>query len=93
VAPAVFDERRTDDEGLRQPFRACLHRILKVDPPLATVAQQLLEARLALRRGNDQDVLNPRQHQGGQGVVDHRLVVDRQQLLGHRERRGIEAST
>ena len=32
-------------------------------------------------RGDHQDVADARQHQRGQRIVDHRLVVDRQQLL------------
>src|SRR3546814_16034718 len=32
-------------------------------------------------RRDDEDVPDARQHKRGQGVVDHRLVVDRKQLL------------
>jgi len=34
--------------------------------------------------GNRQDVTDPGKHQAVQGVADHRLVVDGQQLLAHR---------
>ena len=80
----VADEVGADDEGLGEAVRAGLHGVLQVDAPLAAVAQQLLEARGVLRRGDDQDVADAGQHQRGQRVVDHRLVVDRQQLLGDR---------
>ena len=41
---------------------------------------------LLVRRGDHQDLADARQHERRQRVVDHRLVVDRQQLLAHRER-------
>ena len=82
----------TDDEGLRQAIRTGLHRILDLHAPVGAVAQQLLEARRILRGGDDQHLANPAQHQRGERVVDHRLVVHRQQLLGHGLRHGIQAS-
>jgi hypothetical protein len=45
-----------DEEGLRQAVRARLHRVRKRSGPTAAVAEQLLEARRVLRRGDDQDV-------------------------------------
>src|SRR3712207_8556981 len=42
--------------------------------------EELPEARQILRRRDDQDVPDVRQHQRRERVVDHRLVVDRQQL-------------
>ena len=81
----VADEVGADDEGLGEAVRAGLDGVLQVDAPLAAVAEQLLEARGVLRRGDDQDVADACQQQRGQRVVDHRLVVDRQQLLGYRQ--------
>ena len=46
------------------------------------IAQQGLESRQILRGGNDQDVADARQHERGRRVVNHRLVINRQQLLG-----------
>ena len=57
---------------------ACCQPAVRTRP----IAQQLLEPRLILRRGNDQHLPDPGQHQHREGVVDQRLVVDRQQLLG-----------
>ena len=34
-------------------------------------------------RGDDEDVLYPREHEDAQGVVDHGLVVDGHELLAH----------
>ena len=77
----VADEILADQKGLRQTIRAGLHGVLQVQAPLGTIAQQLLEARRVLRRGNDQNVADTRQHQRGERVVDHGLVIHRQQLL------------
>ena len=81
----VADEVGADDEGLGEAVRAGLDGVLQVDAPLAAVAEQLLEARGVLRGGDDQDVADAGQQERGQRVVDHRLVVDRQQLLGNRQ--------
>ena len=81
----VADEVGADDEGLGEAVRAGLDGVLQVDAPLAAVAEQLLEARGVLRGGDDQNVADAGQQERGQRVVDHRLVVDRQQLLGYRQ--------
>ena len=57
-------------------------------PP--AVAEQALELVCVLRRGDDEDVTNAREHQRRQRIIDHRLVVDRQDLFAGREREGIE---
>ena len=86
----VADEVGADDEGLGETVRAGLDGVLQVDAPFAAVAEQLFEARGVLRGGDDQDVLDAGQQERGQRVVDHRLVVDRQQLLGYRQGGGME---
>ena len=40
---------------------------------------------------NDQHFADPRQHQYRQGVVDHRLVIKGEYLLGDRAGNGIES--
>src|SRR6516225_3896531 len=57
----------------------------------AAIAQKLLENRSVLRRGDDQNLLDSRQHKGGKRVIDHGLVVDGKQALGDRVSNGIEA--
>jgi isoleucyl-tRNA synthetase len=75
------NEVTADDEGLRQPVGRGLHRERQRDPELRPVPQQPAEA-VGLVRGRDhQDVADAGQHQGGQRVVDHRLVVDGHELL------------
>jgi len=61
-----------------------------VDPKLAPVTQEMLKAGGIIWSGDDQDLLDAGEHQGGEGVVDHRLVVDGQQLLARDHRQGIE---
>ena len=85
------DEALADGEGLRQAVGA---RLLGVGEPHAVaraVPEQALEVGEVRRRGDDQDVADARQHEGGQRVVDHGLVVDRQQLLGGHERERVQA--
>ncbi|MNP32289.1 hypothetical protein D3C76_1254600 [compost metagenome] len=87
----VADEALTDDERLGQAIRRWLYRVGDVDTPLVAIAQQLLEARRVQGGGDDQDIADTRQHQRGQRIVDHRFVVHRQQLLGNRQCRRVQA--
>ena len=77
------DEVPPEEKGLREPLRARLHDIRDPQAPLGPVLQQRLEPRTIFRRRDDEDVPDPRQHQHRQGVVDHRLVVDGEELLAH----------
>ena len=85
------DELLADGERLREAVRA---RLLGVGEPHAVaraVPEQALEVGQVRRRGDDQDVPDARQHEGAERVVDHGLVVDRQQLLGGHERERVQA--
>ena len=85
------DELLADGEGLRQAVRRGLLGVGQVDAVARAVPEQALEVGQVGRRGDDQDVPDARQHEGGQRVVDHGLVVDRQQLLGGHERERVQA--
>ena len=85
------DELLADGEGLGQAVGAGLLGVGEVDAVARAVPEQALEVGQVGRRGDDQDVPDARQHEGGQRVVDHGLVVDRQQLLGGHERERIQA--
>lgn len=85
------DEVLADGEGLRQAVRRGLLRVGEVHAVARAVPEQALEVGQVGRRGDDQDVADARQHEGGQRVVDHGLVVDRQQLLGGHERERVQA--
>ena len=85
------DEVLADGECLRQAVGARLLGVGEVHAVARAVPEQALEVGQVGRRGDDQDVADARQHEGGQRVVDHGLVVDRQQLLGGHERERVQA--
>ncbi len=81
AAGLAGNEFPTDQIGLRQAIGAGLGRVLDAHAPLRTVAQQLLEHGLLVRGIDYQHFAYAGQHQHAERVVDHRLVVYRQQLL------------
>ena len=85
------DEVLADGEGLGQAVGAGLLGVGEVDAVARAVPEQALEVGQVRRRGDDQDVPNARQHEGAKRVVDHGLVVDRQQLFGGHERERVQA--
>ena len=85
------DEVLADGERLGQAVGARLLGVGQVHAVARAVPEQALEVGEVRRRGDDQDVPDARQHEGGQRVVDHGLVVDRQQLLGGHERERVQA--
>ncbi len=74
-------ELLADYEGLREAVGAGLDGVGQVHAVVRPVAQQALEVRQVRGGRDDQDVADAGHHEDGQRVVDHRLVVDRQQLL------------
>lgn len=85
------DELLADGEGLREAVGARLLGVGEVHAVARAVPEQALEVGEVGRRGDDQDVPDARQHEGAKRVVDHGLVVDRQQLLGGHERERVQA--
>ena len=85
------DELLADGERLHEAVRARLLGVGEVHAVARAVPEQALEVGQVRRRGDDQDVPDARQHEGGQRVVDHGLVVDRQQLLAGDERERVQA--
>lgn len=90
------DEVLADDEGLGQAVGRGLLGVGEVDPEVRAVLEQAPEVGQILGRRDDQDVADAGHHEDGQRVVDHRLVVDRQQLLagdgGERVQAGARAA-
>ena len=80
-----------NDEGLRQAIGAGLNRIRDVHAPLTAIAQEFRETRGIVRGADQQNIPNASQHQSGQRVVDHGLVVHRHELLGHRLSNWVQA--
>lgn len=85
------DEVLADREGLGQAVRRGLLGVGQVHAVARAVPEQALEVGQVGRGGDDQDIPDARQHEGAKRVVDHGLVVDRQQLLGGHERERVQA--
>ena len=85
------DELLADGERLREAVGARLLGVGQVHAVARAVPEQALEVGEVGRRGDDQDVADASQHEGAKRVVDHGLVVDRQQLLGGHERERVQA--
>ena len=85
------DELLADGERLRQAVRRGLLGVGEVHAVARAVPEQALEVGQVGRRGDDQDVPDARQHEGAKRVVDHGLVVDRQQLLGGHESERVQS--
>lgn len=85
------DEVLADEEGLGEAVRRGLLGVGERDAEVGAVAQQALEVGQVRRRRDDEDVADARHHEDRQRVVDHGLVVDRQQLLAGHERERVQA--
>src|SRR5690606_26500729 len=90
---AVTDKLLTDQERLSQSVRRGLFGITKRDTEIRTIAKQLAKVRQIVGRGNHQNLANSRQHQYRKRVIDHRFVVDGQQLLGNAPGNGMQSGT
>lgn len=84
------EELLTDQERLREAFRLRLHGVRNRDAPLRAVAKQPLEIRIVRWRRDHKDVPDAREHQCRQRIVNHRLVIDRHELLRNRNRQRIQ---
>ncbi len=87
----VANELLADDERLGQPVGAGLFRVGKGDAVVRPVAQQPFKPGKVVRRGDDEDILDPCEHKGGDGIIDHGFIVYRDKLLGDSFRDRIEA--
>ena len=79
---AALQEVGAQHEGLSQPVGPLLHFVRELHAQLLARAQQVAEHGQVPRRGDDQHLADAGQHQRGQGVINHRLVVDGHDLLG-----------
>src|SRR5690554_863398 len=87
----VTDEFFADDKGLGEAVRAWLDFVAEVDAELLARAECAFEAGLIFRGGDNEDVPDARQHEYRERVVDHGLVVHRQELFGGAECYGVQA--
>jgi len=90
---AVADKLLADDEGLGQALGPGLLGIGERDAEAAAIAEQFLEQRTVFGRGDDQHVVDACEHQHRQRIIDHRLVIDRQELLRDALGQRIQART
>ena len=63
------------------------------EAPVFAGAEELLETGGVFGGGDDEDVADAGEHEGREGVVDHRLVVDGEELLGDGLGDGVEAGS
>ncbi len=80
-----------DEKRLRDPFRLRLGRVFDPDAEPRAVAEIILQHRQIFWRGNDQHLAQPAEHQSGERIANHRLVVNGQQLLADDLGQRIEA--
>src|SRR5262249_43315141 len=83
---APGDELPPDDERVGKSVGAGLDGVADAETEGGAVAQEPPERLLLVGCGDDQYLPDAGQHERRQRVVDHRLVVDGQELLAHRER-------
>lgn len=89
----VADKFLADQERLREPVGRRLFGIREMYPIIGSVAQQPPERGQVTGGGDHQDLPDSGQHQNRQRIVDHRLVVDREQLLGNSLRDRVQPRT
>ncbi len=74
---------------LRNSFWAWLHSVVKVQSETGAISQSCWNFGWSSGSRNYQDVPNAREHQCRERIVNHRLVVDRQQTFADRVGHGI----
>src|SRR5262245_64128487 len=84
------DEIGADRERLGEALRPRLLGIREPDAPLRAVTEQTHELLAILRRRDHEDVADAGQHQRRERIIDHWLVVDREQLFAQAPRDRIE---
>src|ERR1035438_4863148 len=83
-AAIAVEELFAQQERLGESVRLILHDVGDGDAELRTVTEQSPKSVLVVRCRNEKNFTKSGQHQGAERVIDHWLVVNRQQLLGHR---------
>ena len=83
------DELLAQNEGLGNATGLRLFKIGQANAEAAAVTQQALILRQVVWRRDDGNLADACKHQHRQRIVNHRLVIDWQQLLADRQRRRI----
>ena len=79
----VANKVGAQNKCLCQTIRGGLHLVFEINTETGAVTEQSLELLLVGRSGNNQNIADTRQHESGQRVVNHRLVIDRSELLAN----------
>ena len=80
-AAIVTDEFLAQDKRLRKSVGTGLHFVTQIEAHRGTVTEEALEIRQVRRSRNNQDVTDTRQHKRRQRIINHRLVVNGQELF------------
>ena len=86
----LADKTFRDEERLRDAFGLGLLAVIKRHTKTRTVTEQLLEARQVLRGGDEADFAHAALDERGERVINHRLVIDRLELLTRNQCQRIE---
>ena len=87
------DKRVGDQKGLGDAGGFWLLAIINVQSPFPAVGQELPEAGQILRRGDETNLAHAVFNQGGQGIIDHRFVINWLQLFAGDQGEREEART
>ena len=88
----VADEVRADKECLCKTVRGRLLGIRDTNTVVGAVAQKTSETRKVIRCRDNHDIADTRKKQSRERVVDHRLIINRKQLLADTFRDRIQAA-
>ena len=92
AARRAADEFLGDEESVRNAAGDRLHAVFHMDAKLGAVSQQAAVG-LAVRRSRDEhDVADACHQQHAQRIIDHRLVIDRDQGFGNGAGHGVQAA-
>ena len=80
----ISNELGPDVVRLGQPLRLGLFGVGDGNPHRLSIPQKALEKGQVMRRGDQQDFPNARQHENRKRIVHHRLVIEGQKLFGDR---------
>ena len=91
ASSVIADKLLADDEGLCQALGTGLLGIAELYAQLVACTQQSLEHGQVVRGGDNQYLADAGKHQHRDGVVNHRFVIDGNQLLGDSLGDGVQA--
>jgi hypothetical protein len=87
----VSDKGSANDEGLGDAFGAGLFGVGEIDAKAGAIAKEILKTGEILGSGDEEDIADAGKHEGGEGVVDHGLVINGHELFTGDKREGMEA--